>query len=207
MPNVPRVPGVPPLASYLAQTITLMRFDVAQAVLALLGFPQWGVFIDGVQALPYRSIGSFEYKRDWPIADYPVEQGGFQSYDKVEMPFDVRVRLTSGPSQAERQALLDAIEPMAGSLDLFDVVTPERTYVDCNVTHYDYVRRADRGAGVIMLDVWFTEIRQTAASTFNDTREPTSRGQQSLGNVTAVEPGSGGSSNPLRITVTPQQVQ
>src|SRR5215469_5882183 len=33
------------------------------------------------------SFVDVEYKQDWPISDYPVEQGGFQSYDKVRLPF------------------------------------------------------------------------------------------------------------------------
>src|SRR5579872_6225668 len=37
------------------------------------------------------STVEFEYRQDWPISTYPQEQGAFQPYDKVTLPFDVRI--------------------------------------------------------------------------------------------------------------------
>lgn len=184
MVNVPKVPGVPALPSYSANNISLLVADVTFAINSLFG-PQWGIFLDGAQAFPYQSILDFDYKQDFPISDYQVEEGGFQSYDKVTLPFDVKVRVVSGGSESEREALLTAVHDAAATLDLFDVVSPERTYVGCNITHFDYKRSSSSGVGIIIIDIWFTEVRESATATFANTQQPGVAGQQNTGSVTA----------------------
>jgi hypothetical protein len=183
MPDIPNVPGVPPLSSFSADNVVLLFEDVVSAILGFLGGPQWGIFLDGVPAFDYNSIVDFDFKQDWPISDYQVEDGGFQSYDKVQMPFDVRVRVSSGGSEFERQSLLTSVLAAANTLDLYDVVTPEQTYPGCNITHVDFKRTATNGVGMIIIDIWFIEIRVTSTSTFSSTQNPTTSGQQNTGSV------------------------
>lgn len=188
MPNVPNVPGVPPLSSYAPNNIALLFADVTFALSSLFG-SQWGIFdASGLQAFNYQSIVDFDYKQDWPTSDYPIEEGGFQSYDKVELPFDVKVRVVSGGSEGERQALLDSVHAAAGTLDLFTVVTPEKTYASCNISHIDYKRSAASGVGMIMIDIWFIEIRESATANFTTTQSPANAGQVNTGNVSPQEP-------------------
>lgn len=183
MPDVPNLPGVPNLPSYGANNLVLLVADVASAILGFFAGPQWGIFLDGAQAFDYNSILDFDYKKDAPTSDYPVEEGSFVSYDKVQLPFDVKVRVVSGGSEAERQALLFAADDIINDLNLYDVVTPEKTYPSCNCTHTDIKRTNVNGVGVIVVDFWFIEIRQTATSTFSNTQSPTTAGQQNTGNV------------------------
>lgn len=187
MPNIPNVPGVPPLSSYSANNIALLVADVATALNSLFG-SQWGIYLNGLQAFDYQSIVDFDYKQDWPTADYPIEEGGFQSYDKVELPFDVKVRVVSGGSESDRQSLLDSVHAAAGTLDLFDVVTPEKTYTGCNISHIDYKRSAGSGVGMIMIDIWFIEIRESATANFANTQSPVNAGQVNTGNVSPQAP-------------------
>lgn len=183
MSNVPNVPGVPPLSSFAATTLVLLTVD---ALLSTLQFepPAWGVYLDGAPALPEaNSVLSFDYRQDWSIADYPVEGGGFQSYDKVQHPFESRVRITSGSSPAARQALLDALDVVANSLELYDIVTPEKVYTSVNVSHCDLHRTATNGVGVLIVDVWFQEIREGATTQFSNAQQPAQSGQQNIGTV------------------------
>jgi hypothetical protein len=126
---------------------------------------------------------TFDYRQEWTVSDYPLEQGAFQSYDKVQTPFDVRVRYAAGGSQQNRQALLDSIAAIAGDLNLYDVVTPEAVYQSVNVTHYDYRRTATNGVGLLQVDVWCIEVRVTAQAQFQNVQNPTSASPQSQGNV------------------------
>lgn len=187
MADIPNVPGVPSLPSYSPNTVSLLVAD-AIAILSFLFGPTWGIFLDGAQAFPYNSVIDFSYKQDNPTSDYPVEEGSFLSYDKVQTPFDVKVRVSSGGSEFERQALLQAVQTAANDLNLYDVVTPEQTYPDCNITHVDFNRTNVNGVGVIVMDIWFTQIRQTATSTFSNTQSPTVAGQQGGGNVSPSAP-------------------
>jgi hypothetical protein len=185
--GIPNLPGVPALPSYAPNTVQLLVAD-AVAVFDFLTGPGWGIFLDGAQAFPYNSVVDFDYKQDWPVSDYPVEDGGFQSYDKVQLPFDVKVRIASGGSELERQALLAAVDAAANTLDLYDVATPEATYSSCCITHYDYKRASHSGVGVIIIDIWFVEVRVTSTSTFSNTQTPAVAGQQNTGNVSPQSP-------------------
>lgn len=187
MPDVPNLPGVPPLPSYAAAGAGLLLTGDVDAVSFFAG-PQWGIFLDGAQAFPYNSIVDFDYKQDFPVSDYPVEDGGFLSYDKVQLPFDVRVRVASGPTEQDRQDLLVAAKAAANTLDLYDVVTPEDTYSSCNITHVDWKRTSVSGVGLVVVDFWFVEIRQTATSTFSSTQTPAVAGQQNTGSVAPQSP-------------------
>lgn len=188
MPNVPNVPGVPTLTSFSPDALVLLAAD-ALSNLGIHTLSEWGIFRDGVQALPEaESIVSFGYKQDWSISDYPVQDGGFQSYDKVQLPFDARVKVSSGGSEAARRALIDALDLIANSLNLFDIVTPEKVYTSVNVTHVDYHRTATNGVGLIVADVWFIEVRVASTAAFSNTQQPGEAGQQSGGNVQAQQP-------------------
>ena len=189
MPNVPNVPGVPALVSYAVETFTLLTGD---SILGIGSFvdQQWGIYLDGDQAFPYQSIVDFDYKQDWPVSDYTVEDGGFQSYDKVQLPFDIKVRVVSGGSAIERQDLLTAVLDASNSLNLYDVVTPEQTFSSCNITHIDYKRTAYNGVGLLMIDIWFIEVRVTSTTTYSTTQSPTTAGQQNTGSVSPQTPNS-----------------
>jgi hypothetical protein len=129
------------------------------------------------------SIVDFSYKQDWAIATYPVEDGGFQSYDKVQLPFDVRMRVAAGGPAANRQSLIDILADSSNSLKLYDAVTPEQVYPSCNIVHVDYARKSHEGLGLLVADVWLQEVRVTSAAFFANTQQPGSAGQVSTGNV------------------------
>lgn len=187
-PNVPFVPGVPPLLrnplaatpGLIAQTGDLINF--------ITGFfgPPWGLFFNGVRAIHADSVVSFDYNQNWNVANYPLEQGAFESYDKVQTPFAVKMRFASGGSQFNRQVLLTSVERVANSLDLFDAVTPERVYRNVNINHYDYKRYSNNGVGLLVVDVWCIQVRVEAQTQFTNTKSPSAAATTQGGTVQAV---------------------
>ena len=151
--------------------------------------PQWGVFDqDGNAVITADTFVSLEYKQEWPISDYVIEDGGFASYDKIELPFDVRVTFASGGSLANRQALLDSIDAIAYDLNLYDVITPEKTYHGVSCSHYDYSRKATNGVGLIQVTIWFTEIRVQGTASFTQTATPGAASPAATGAVQTTTP-------------------
>lgn len=129
------------------------------------------------------STATFEFRQDWSIANYPQERGAFQSYDKVTLPYDLKVRLVCSGPTAKRQAFISTILAMAESIALFSVVTPEVVFTDCNVAHVSWPRHADRGVSMIVAEVWFQKIRQTGISLFGLTIDAFNGRALSLGTV------------------------
>lgn len=151
-------PGLPPIntvAASGANPVILTSDTISQ--FAVLG-PQWGIFQSGVQVVTAQSVASVEYRQDWTISDYPIEGGQFESYDKVAIPFLAKVRFAQGGDLTDRSELLQSIAAIAGTLNVYDVVTPEATYVSCTVSHYDYRRTANQGLGLVVVDVWLSQV-------------------------------------------------
>ena len=187
MPNIPRVPGVPALTSYSANSISLLLRDLVPLAIGLFGGPQWGIFLFGIPILPLNSVVTFDYRQDYDLSDYPVEQGGFQSYNKVGNPSNIRCRVACGGSVVDRQAFLTLLDAAVASLQLYDVVTPEKVFLNYNFSHMDF-RRAAENVGLLVVDIWLTEVRETAQATFTQTQEPQIEGRQALGNVQSQSP-------------------
>lgn len=189
-PAVPLAPGVPsiprdPLA--VAAAISLLTVDTVISEF-LSRKTIWGIFLNGIPVVQADNVTSMEYKQDWSLSTYPVEQGAFQSYDKVNNPFEIRLRFTTGGSLVDRTAFLKSIEAIAGDLILYDVLTPEEVYTSVNVMRYDYDRKAFRGLGLFAVDIWLMEIRVTATTQFQNVKAASAASPQSGGQVQPVAP-------------------
>lgn len=156
------IPGVPPLLQPVSGFIRSPDFLRSDAIplISSNNAPQWGVYKNGQLVIQFETFVGIDFRQGYAIADFPLEPNAFESYDKVELPFDARIRFASGGSEEVRQALLDSVAAAAKSLDKYTIVTPEVVYRNVNIQHYDYRRTATNGAGVIQVELWFLEIRE-----------------------------------------------
>lgn len=209
-PDVPRAPGVPSVlrqVGALANNVVMLAADVASIARMFLG-PQWGIFKDGAPIFVGDSVLGVDYRREWRVSDFPIEAGGFASYNKVQVPFDVRVIFSvSGagsllssliPGGAgwmaapNRTEMLTVLKLAAESLDLYSVHTPELNYDNCNIVHYDYRREARSGTTLIKVEVWLTEIRIAPKAALTQTQAPAAADpvNQGTGQAGPVSPGT-----------------
>lgn len=171
-PDVPFAPGVPPVlrtippAGTVPPTVDALTKDAPGLTDGSL--VRWGVFSQkGTLALEPDSITAVEYQREFRIPDYPIEQGGFESYNKVATPYDLRVTMTKGGKLSERKAFLDQVELILASLDLFTIITPERSYPNVNMVRTDYRRNAVNGATLLTVELQAIEIRAGVSVQFS----------------------------------------
>lgn len=188
--TAPKAPGVPPLKSGDTSAAAPPQAMTADSASVGVGksAPQWGIFKDGSSVITADNVVAFEYKQEWSLSDYPIEQGGFESYDKVNSPFDARVEFSRGGSEDERSAFLQTIGQISETLDLYDVATPEIILPNCNIIHYDYRRTATNGVGIIKVAIWLLEVRVTATASFTQTKAPSGAKKQNDGTVQSKAP-------------------
>jgi hypothetical protein len=212
-PAVPQAPGVPPMIRVFQalDVVTILAADAALIAQSLAG-PSWGIFDQtGTPVIIGDAVVAFDFRREYRISDYPVEAGGFASYDKVATPADVRITfafsgkgtlqasLSTGgalgaiftgvdPALAGRTAYLTALETAAKNLTLYTVITPEYSYPSVNIVHFDYRREAKNGATLITVDVWLQEVRVTATTQFTQTQMPAGADPVSSGGVQPTAP-------------------
>lgn len=208
-PNVPNVPGVPPVPRSALNAISQYgglgglpltlssAVSVAGSLIAADSVslpaqnppPVWGIFdSSNNQLATWDSVLGFEFRAESKVSDYPQENGTFASYNKVKVPYDARMRISKGGASADRASLLQAIDAAKNSTSLYTVVTPEITYPNASIVHYDYRREHREGATLLVVDIWMEEIRVTAVKTFSNSAAPAGRDPVYAGPLGATVP-------------------
>lgn len=134
-------------------------------LIAAFGAPQWGIWKDGSPVLVADSVARVQYARDYQIPNYPQEKGAFESYNKVQIPYDARVGFYISTSRRE---FLNSVEAAVQSRDLVTFVMPEKFYESANLTHYSFSREVRAGVTLILVEVWCKEVRIIAGIGISD---------------------------------------
>lgn len=186
-PDIPFYPGVPALvrAANVPPGIQIALGEIQTFLAsALQQSQQWGIYdskgnqlglttksnglansiVRAIFGGPILSTNAFEFSQDTRVSDFPVEPNGFASYNKVILPFCPVVTLALGGSQSDRSIFLNAIDAACLSTDLYFVLTPETVYGPVSLVRYNLVRRAERGATLLLVEIETKEIREVAAS-------------------------------------------
>lgn len=160
-PNVPDLPGVPPLKRKITSAVLAATPLFVKDLFSFGVAPTWGIFDSkGNLYLQPDSFLGMEYRNGCTVSDYPVEQGAFNTYNKVQTPFEATVSLAKGGEAADRAKFLLAVENIFATTNLYTIITPELTYSDVTITRYDYERRTRNGANFIVAHIQFIQVRQ-----------------------------------------------
>lgn len=137
-------------------------YSITQNTNSINGYTSTKATIKGHYALKPDSFVKFEYKKDNKIPNYPVEQGGFQSYNKVALPYEIKLTITKGGLGNNSYSVLpfmEKIQTLLSSTDILTIVTPERIYGTTNLIHFDYRKEARNGAVLLIAELTFQEVR------------------------------------------------
>lgn len=197
VPLIPRSPNFPPLAGIglgVLEGIIWRSFQINS---------RWGIFdsqgraLGNPQNLILESIGigstlstaSVEFTKETRVSDFPLEKGGFASYNKVELPAEPIVTLNISGSDSARQAFLNDVDKACKSTDLYDVVTPEITYKGYSIERYNYQRKSERGCTLLRVEIGLKEVREVSAQfTKAAPKQPGAQPQVDNGKVQAQQP-------------------
>jgi len=146
-----------------------------------------GATSSGRPVLTPDSVLSLEWHGEERISDYPVQNGQFVSYNKVKVPFDLRMVMTcQGLNVVQdalkpvtqlldqalsnvglafgqpmtRDAFLRQLDSMLDSIDLYDVITPDKVYSNVNLVGYNHSKKNDAGGTLIIAELMFREVRE-----------------------------------------------
>lgn len=191
-------PGAPTLLDSAIQIGTTILLTADAPGLAAFGLGSgWGLYLDGAPAIVFDTFVSIDYVHEWAIMNYPLERGAFESFNKVQLPFNIHAKFATGGSESDREAAISSAEEAANTLDLYDVVTPEAVYLSTNVQHTDYRRTSTSGAGMITIELWLLEIRERVIET------STTNAGQPKGQITINPRGSPTPTSPFDTGVAP----
>jgi len=188
--QVPAAQGVPPVLRdpALPQTSPPLLTSDGSSSFGQSVDPQWGIFLNNSPVIASDNVIDMSYRKEWTLSDYPVEKGAFQTYDKVETPFEVNIALSVGGTPDDRATFIQSADTILTSLDLYDVVTPEAVYSSVNFRRNEYDRNATKGAGLITIGFYGEQIRVTATAEFSNTKSPVSASPVNGGTVQTTSP-------------------
>lgn len=175
--NVPNLPGIPPMLRATLSGISNVQGVVAGIQNSIQFFqgaqplPPWGIFdSDFKSVLDVDSMAAFTNRKEANLLDSPVQEGGFATYNKVQVPSSTSVRIRKGGSLSDRANLIRQLDALQASMALYTIVTPEKTYVGVNCERYELLRQ-DEGDAFFLghVELFFREIRIVAA-TFTTTQ-------------------------------------
>lgn len=192
-PNVPQVPGVPAVLRDLTipSVSELANLGLGALTALVFGVPRWGLYDqDGQPVVQFDTFLGIRFRDGSRISSFPVEQGTFSSFNKVDTPYDAALRFAHSGDMASRAALLDKLKELKSSVALFSVVTPEKSYPFANVVAYAYERSPRTGPSQLIVELYVEEVRQTAVADFGATAEPDGANEQSNGQVQTFPLGS-----------------
>lgn len=132
-------------------------------------FSLWAIYSAGTSdpVIEPDTFVGIDFVGEARVSDYPVEQGAFADYNKVQTPRGIRVKLACANEQMQRGDFLDQLEAMKKAAELYDISTPDLLYEGFTLAHYDYARKATNGVSMIQVECHFEEIRQTGSATFS----------------------------------------
>lgn len=141
------------------------------------------------------SVLDFGYRNEVDIPDFPIQDGAFANYNRVNLPYEASVRLSKGGSEEDRRNFLNQIDAIMRTTDLFQIITPEKTYENVNPIRFEMIRRGAGGAFFLTeVDLYFREIRTvtqqyttTSAATQN-ARNPSAQPVENRGTVNGERP-------------------
>jgi len=190
-PNVPQLPGVPPLARQAAAFATRVIAGVSIIGQLLSQSSQsaaiWGVFdANNNKVLSPDTIRGLEYGEEWRVASYPVQPNAFTSYDRVQLPFEVVLTMRKTGAITDRQRFMNQIVAMRQSTQLYTIITPELVYSGLTFARWGQNRKDGAGAYTIEVELVFQKINSgTAAySTTQNAAAPSAQPNAAQGTVT-----------------------
>ena len=132
------------------------------------------------------SFISITYHNESNLPMFPLEQGAFQTYNKVATPYDITVRLAKSNTFGvtgladlinganSMKLFLATLESMLSDTNLYAIVTPDAIYNNANLKAFDYKREMNNGAGIILADLHFVEIVSAPVSSGTSAASQTS---------------------------------
>jgi|GEM_PF-5329313 len=133
----------------------------------------------------FDSFVSFDFNKENQVTDYPLENGGFISAMKVIKPSEYEVVLVKNGMNFNyaMENFIDNINKYRDGLDLVDIITPFKTYVNCTVYASGYSHYKDKYNNMILMKLKIKEIQSGKVTESGKVRSSSSAPAKDNGSV------------------------
>lgn len=147
---------------------------------------EWTILDEqGQTALTLDSFLDLDARNEGKALSYPVEEGAFANYNKVQNPSDIRVTLARQGTDADFEYVLAKLEEYQQQAVKLAVVTPADVRESTTLESYSYKRTRDAGARMLIVELHFVEVKevkmQTTTTTITKPKNATSSSKVNTG--------------------------
>lgn len=162
-------------------------------------FSQWAIYATGTSnpVIQPDSFSTLEFRGEATSANYPLEQGAFASYNKVKLPFSMRLQLVCDNHNMSRTDFLRQLEYMRLSTDLYDIASPDGFYRGVTLLRYDYKRTSRSGVTMITAEAVFEQVNDSGTASYSasqtanpvvSSNSPSAASPKNIGTATTAQP-------------------
>lgn len=139
----------------------------------------------GATAVTFTSFIDIDYRNEGQALSYPIEQGSFANYNKVDTPLDIRVTLGLQGAESDFEYILTKLDEYKKEAVKLSVVTPSALYESMTLVTYSYKRTQDSSAGMLVVELVLNEVRevktQVTTTVITKPKNPTSAEKENTG--------------------------
>ncbi|WMC00552.1 tail tube initiator-like protein [Acinetobacter phage Ab65] len=154
--------GAPNVPNFVApEVLTNVGISLGGAALINGVFGKvWGIVNEfGIPVVLADTVLGMNYDAGSSISKYPVEQGSFASFNKVNAPSMATVQMAKGSGGVlERGLFLAQLEGLLKSTLSFHIITPEYVYLNYQIVGINHARTAQDGATMITVNLDLEEV-------------------------------------------------
>lgn len=144
----------------------------------------YGIFDSSLKsAIDYTTFVSLKIDATTTVSTFPVEQGGFATYNKASHPYKLTVQVAKEGDTTDIINFLATLDTLKRGTALLSITTPERTFINANLSAYDYARDS-RHRGMVVANLHFTEVRQVQVQ-YATTKSPAAQNTKAGGKTQA----------------------
>lgn len=192
LPGVPQIVRATTAIQSAILPVVNLGAGIAQLALSITAKPRWGIYkyiapetsspasasvegdLEDIVVTATRkppspiiepdSIFRIGYDQEYTLPSNPIQDGSFATFNKIATAYEIQLRMIKGGSLSMRAQFLDDLERIGASLDLYRIITPERTYQPVNISSFSINREGREGAYFFTeIDITVKEIRQVKA--------------------------------------------
>lgn len=141
------------------------------------------------------SVLAMNLRKGSDVSNYRLETGSFATYNKIEKPRIIPIRLVKTGTESDRQQFLIWLEFTSKRTELFDIAMPEITYRRMTLVDYSITRESKSGVTLIVADCVFQEVMeitfQYSKSKTNNAKRASDQPVNPLANIMPNDPSPG----------------
>lgn len=146
----------------------------------------------GGQLVQFTSVISVDVLNEGQALSYPIEEGSFMSYNKVQSPLDIQVTLAKMGLPFEFADILKTLDKYQAEALKLMVVTPSAFFDSMTLESYAHRHDQRRNSNMLTVDLHLIEVKEVQSQTTNvevsSPKNQTSAGKTNMGKQQAKAP-------------------